>query len=496
MLPLGVKKRPFAVEPVTGLMLPDGIFDTAIRRLLISAYIVNLSSDTVGHFWARIHDNSDYRITGIDQVHVDTDLTSGASTLVQWEVTFSEAKPGKKKLQIEFGGMSFDVQGKPSYWDGYVETVYFLSATTYSESDGRYICSIPEGTLDMYFENSAQAPSTRPLNSELPIPAIQFPERFIGGVNPIGLNIPFDDPWWKVVAWIIAAVAAIGAIVAAKEGKGAASIGVSGHNHDDPYKHDWCVPDPTAMGQDNRFTPAGILSAIANGAILVGLSDEIDPWERGRVAAALQPGEIPVRETVSVELSYPDEIIAGTNFAIDVRWTYKSELSNGRSTNLAVEETQRNTHVADWEFNAPKEVIEGDPIVVKVRGKRGSGSYFRGDEIYGFAVFIAPDGQASFRVPILDDGRGYDEVAGDGWFTAAIALSEIMEGRELDPIGEWRVQFVVQDVNDATPEMEPKVAATHIGGALLLAPLAASKSSAGVCSMIDAVLVWVRKKSE
>ena len=36
-----IDQRPFAVEPQTNLMMPDGIFDTAIHNQMITCYIVN-----------------------------------------------------------------------------------------------------------------------------------------------------------------------------------------------------------------------------------------------------------------------------------------------------------------------------------------------------------------------------------------------------------------------------------------------------------------------
>lgn len=491
--PLQINKRPFSVEPITGIMLPDGIFDTAIRRQLISAYVVNGSDITINKFWARIRDTADYTVIGVRQIEVLQPIPSGATKLLQWEVTFRGATPGKKSLIIESGGMSTDASGKDLFWDGFTEAVYFLSSTSYDPHTKQYTCRVPEGSLQITFDNSMQSPSTEYQGAERPIPAIQFPQRFTATVAPNGLSIPFDDPWWKVLAWIVAAIAGIAAVIAAKEGDGVAEIGIGGHGHDNPYEYDWCVPDPTALGRDNFTTPAGILSTIANTAILVGLADNIDPWERGRTNAALQEDEVPIKETVEVDLTYPNEIKAGTGFEVGARWKYQAELNTGRVSTFNVDETQTNIHVADWEIDAPKEALESKPIVVRLRGTKSTGDVYAGDQLYAFALFVTPDGQRSFRVPLLDDGGKYDAVASDGWYSAGIVIEELMTQASFDPLGEWRVQFVAQDVNDAKPDMPPKIAATHVGGALLLAPISASKTNGSACTVAEIIRIVVKK---
>lgn len=39
--PMQVLTRPFAIEPVTNIMLPDGIFDNAIYNLQIACHFTN-----------------------------------------------------------------------------------------------------------------------------------------------------------------------------------------------------------------------------------------------------------------------------------------------------------------------------------------------------------------------------------------------------------------------------------------------------------------------
>jgi hypothetical protein len=41
--PMDIRRRPFSVEPFTNIMLPDGIFDTALRKQRITCFYTNTS---------------------------------------------------------------------------------------------------------------------------------------------------------------------------------------------------------------------------------------------------------------------------------------------------------------------------------------------------------------------------------------------------------------------------------------------------------------------
>ena len=45
--PMEIRRRPFSVEPFTNVMLPDGIFDTALKKQRITCYYTNMSGATL-----------------------------------------------------------------------------------------------------------------------------------------------------------------------------------------------------------------------------------------------------------------------------------------------------------------------------------------------------------------------------------------------------------------------------------------------------------------
>lgn len=77
----------------------------------------------------------------------------------------------------------------------------------------------------------------------------------------------------------------------------------------------------------------------------------------------------------------------------------------------------------------------------RLQGVKAGGQVFKADELYGYALFITPDGKSAFRIPLSDDAQGYDDVAGAGWFSASIHIETLLgEGNEFDPVGEWMVR--------------------------------------------------------
>lgn len=92
-------------------------------------------------------------------------------------------------------------------------------------------------------------------------------------------DLPFADPWWKILAIIVAIVAAIVAIIAAALGAGKANFSVGGtFEETEPSVH-CCTPKGAASGKP-EYTVAGVASAIASVAIAVACSDAADPFFR------------------------------------------------------------------------------------------------------------------------------------------------------------------------------------------------------------------------
>jgi hypothetical protein len=191
-----------------------------------------------------------------------------------------------------------------------------------------------------------------------------------------------------------------------------------------------------------------------------------DPFWRGQQATAPAPGEVTHGERVVAKWKLPDAPNAGRPYTADIDWTYQ-RFTSGAAYQHAVSETQVNIHVAGpVATEAPPQVPAFEPLWVRCRFTRGDGSLFKGNELYAFVLFRAPQG-LYFVEPLTDDGLDFDPGANDGTFAAELDLKRawrllLKNGQEIH--GLWRVYVYAQDVNLTKPGTPPEIAARHIGG--------------------------------
>jgi hypothetical protein len=278
-------------------------------------------------------------------------------------------------------------------------------------------------------------------------------------------DLPFSDPWWKILAIIVAIIAAIVAIVAAALGAGTASFGASGTFEETDPSVSCCTPD-TGAGPKRDYTVAGVASAIATGAAAVALSDAADPMWRGQEATPPAAGEVTTGEKVVAKWSLPEAPNAGAAYTADVEWTY-TRLTTGQTYTHSVTETQTNVHVAGGvDIKTPPTVVAFDPLWVQASFHREDGSLFSGTDLYAFALFRSPGG-LFFVVPLTDDGLGFDPAPNDGVYAGSLDLERayrILLKYQEHPQGTWRVFVFAQDVNQTPDGTPPEIAAQHIGG--------------------------------
>ena len=278
-------------------------------------------------------------------------------------------------------------------------------------------------------------------------------------------ELPFSDPWWKVLAIIVAIVAAIVAIIAAALGAGTASFGASGTFEETDPSVSCCTPDPSA-GPETEYTVAGVASTIAVVAAAVALSDDADPIWRGQEATPPAAGEATIAEKVVAKWSLPDAPAAGKPYTADVSWTY-TRTTTGASYDHSVAEIQTNIHTSDGvDVETPGTVHAFEPLWVRAKFHRDGDVLFRGAELYAFSLFRSPGG-LYFVVPLQDDGRGFDPGASDGVYAGSLDLKRAYRTLlkyGLDVYGTWRIFLFAQDVNLTEPGTPPEIAAQQIGG--------------------------------
>jgi hypothetical protein len=173
-----------------------------------------------------------------------------------------------------------------------------------------------------------------------------------------------------------------------------------------------------------------------------------------------------VQERVVAKWSLPQAPSAGKSYTADVKWSY-DRITSGKNYHYSVAETQTNIHLSDGVMvTIPATVQAFNPLWVKAKFLKTGKAFYKGTDLYAFALFRAPQG-LFFVVPLTDDGLGFDPAANDGIYAGGLNLEaayrQLLSQKE-DIYGVWRVFVFAQDVNLTKPGTAPEIAAQHIAG--------------------------------
>jgi hypothetical protein len=472
--PMQVLTRPFAVEPVTNIMMPDGIFDNAIYNLGIAAHFTNTSGQVLNNVSIWFESVGDPGIVPVVHTFFFSAIPAQGTVLVRWDANFQNATPGKRLVSMLAKADGFTSRRS-------IQQI-FVSQTRFNSATNTYTCTVEEGTLTVS-DISGHLPG-----KEWGVPVesgkeCRCPPSY-GPIVPTGLTmvwapnpaysgvhgeLPFSDPWWKILAIIVAIVAALVAIIAAALGAGKANFSVGGTVEETDPSVKCCSLKGAGSGKP-EFTVAGVASAIASGAIAVACSDAADPFWRGQEATPPKPGELTIGERVVAKWSLVDAPTAGKPYPADVSFHY-DRFTTGSNYNFSVTETQVNIHTAGpVEVETPATVHSiKDSLWVRAKfHKADDAGLFKGDDLYAFALFQAPGG-LFFVAPLTDDGLNFDPAANDGIYAGSLPLYGayrllLSQQPPQDIYGVWRVFVFAQDVNKTKPGTPPEIAAQHIGG--------------------------------
>ncbi|GIG85603.1 hypothetical protein [Plantactinospora endophytica] len=471
--PMLVQTRPFAIEPLTSTMLPDGIFDNALYKLRIACHYTNTSGGDLTNVTLYLESVGDPGIVVTGQTYTFGRIPAGASVLVSWAADFQLASPGKPLVSF--------VARADGYSSARSIRQIFVSQTRYDQNTDTYSVTIPEGRLELSKPTVIPPakggwwPGDKPGDDkERPPwtgPYVPTGATMVWVPNPAypGTHgeLPFDDPWWKILGWIVFAIASLVGIIAAAIGGGTFNVGVKGKFEEtDPGLGVECCKPAPGDGLKGGVTVAGVAGVIASGALVVGLADDADPHWRGQEATPPAPGELTTAERVDARWKLLDEPHAGRAYRTDVEWSYQ-RITTGATYQHGVSERQTNVHVTEEvKVVTPDTVTSPDLLWVRSTFTRPGGILYKGPELYAFALFRAPQG-LYFLVPLTDDGVGFDARPGDGEYTAGLplrnALPELEKAKQT-PYGIWRVFVFAQDVNLVPPGTPAEIAAQTVGG--------------------------------
>jgi hypothetical protein len=505
MITMSVPNRPFASEMITGLALPDGIFETTLGVQRVNAYFSNQGASALSSVNIYVESVSDPGIVITPRTYSIAQLGSNGARLLSWQADFSLATPGVHRISF----IAENAAGRRR-----IIKKIFVTKVSFDPTTRTFSAVTPEGQIRVGFKNFL-GPKNAPCcgSKERPKPFAEKSQRisvldafklfrgehrpdfqfclreyllqdFEVVVTPTPAfagqygDLPFQDPWWKIVLCIIAVLLLIAAAIAeAVDGTGNITVGGGSGGSGSPAG-DCCGVE--ASGGGTSYIAAGLVAAAAAAATAAGLSDARDPFRRGQDNTMPASGEMTVGERLEASLMYPEAVELGRPFAVQTKWEY-TRITTGKTYSYSVSETNNNVHVLErYEIEAPDVVrlYKREPFIVKARFFGPDEKQFRGGELFVQCFLLGPNGEfRSFH--LQDDGINPDEKPNDGTYSGVYLFSH----EKNKGIGLWTYFVIAQDVNSAAEGMNPEDAAQIIGGMVVTHQLTISFSG-GTCPLV------------
>jgi uncharacterized membrane protein YgcG len=515
-----IQNRPFATEPITGMMLPDGIFVAGIGKQNINAYVENSGAGEPG-VQVYLESVSNPNIIVTPATHYLSDAAQNAAHLFAWEADFSAAPAGKHLV-------SFIVQTA----GGHQRIIKKIEVTKvgYDPLTQSFTATVPEGVLGVQFlsmvgpkdqrccgnkgsdcddckcaiDNSASTANNGAHASGNPKNVLEYlvdgfkghdpnftfclpgylPDKIHASVSPTPPfagqygDLPFTDPaFWKVILCIIALLLLIAAAIAeAVDGTGSITVGGGSGGGGSGSGSSCC--GLSASGGGSSYVAAGLLAAAATVATIAGCSDERDPFRLGQDhTAPASPSEKTIQEDLDVTFKYNDAIQPGQPFKVGIDWKYI------RTTDVSTYEHHdsmmtANIHtLSKYVIEAPDVVraYKREPFIIKAQFYDADDKIFKGNQLFVQCYLVGPAGQYR-RFTLEDGGVNPDAKANDGTYTGRYQFTTKDKGI-------WTYYVLAQDINDADPNLPPDEAAQIIGGMLLTGQITLSFGG-GTCPLV------------
>jgi len=505
MIPIDIPNRPFSTELTMGLMLPDGIFEAALGKQRLNAQFRNSGNAVVNNCSLYVESVSNPSIIITPATYTLSAIGGGAVTVRAWDIDVSMAPVGEHYVSFIAGHASGNKR---------IIKKIFVTRVDFNPATQSFSAATPEGILTARFkqlvvpadvncccnhgknsdgtgkgpygtgkgpneagkynpfvmrdlaelfarvskESGFCPPGYLPLEIETSVtPTPAFPGQYG--------DLPFNDPWWKIILCIIALLLLIAAAINdAVNGDG--GIVVTGGNGGDPGNPNSNCCGVGAEGGSSNGVTAGLVAAAAVVATIAAASDVRDPYRRGQDNTPPGAGEYTIQEKIDAQFVYPEPIAPGRPFKAGLNWKYTrittDAANHQRTYHYSAEDMNENMHVLSrYVINAPDvvRVYRKEPFIVRAEFFDANERQLSGGGLF-VKCFLIGAGGRTVSFLLLDDGIIPDKTANDGVYTGIHYFSR-------EDAGLWKIYVIAQDINTAQPGMEPEEAAQIIGGMLL-----------------------------
>ncbi len=485
-----IPNRPFSSDIITGLMLPDGIFEATLGKQNLNAHFTNSGSSDESNVRIFFESGSHPAISVTPFTHNISTLASGSSRVLGWNADFSGVPAGTYFV-------SFIVETN-SGTQRVIKKI-FVTRVQFDSSSKTFQAETPEGLLEVRFQdlispNNICCRKRKRRSQKDDQDAVErfnaFGELFSGhnpefefcppGYLPLNLeatvtpkppfngqygDLPFEDPWWKVLLCIITVILLIAAAIVAAETGGSITVtgGTGGGSGSGGSGTSGSCCGVSASGSSSSYVVAGLVAAAAAAATIAAASDVRDPVRRGQDNTLPNSGELTVAEKLKMTFVYPEPIALGKPFMAGLKWEY-TRVTDKNTYTYSASDMNKNIHVlSEYKIEAPEVVrrYQKEKFEVRATFIDGEGRTLKGNQLFVQCFLSGPNGE--FRKFLLqDDGVFPDRKPSDGIYTGEFDFL-----REEVPEGLWRYFVIAQDVNHATPDMKPEEAAQIIGGLVI-----------------------------
>lgn len=493
-----INNRPFASDLVTGLMLPDGIFESSVGKMKLNAHFTNSGISTLSNVNIYVESASHPAIQITPTTHTVSSIQSGTVLLKNWDIDLTGVPAGQYYISF----IAENSAGRQR-----IIKKIFVTKVAFNAASHTFSAQTPEGTYTLRYREITEVNSSKcckekgdkrnesssglfenlsytfsigqrkielcpvfflPLEQE----TSWIPSPYYAGQYS---DLPFQDPWWKILIAVVAFLLLVAAaIVEATSGTGSVTASVG------------CPSTPSGVcGSGGGTSPvaAGLVAAAAVVAGIAVYSDERDLLRIGQDKTLPGIGELTIRENLVANIKYLESIEFGKPFKVGVDWKYERITKDTGGAEKAYDYSESvinsNVHLLSrYEVNAPDivRVYKKEAFKVEASFYDENDKLFKGSSLFVKCYLVRNDDAKWIDFILEDSGNQPDKIKNDGVYTGIHYFNRTDDGR-------WKIYVVAQDVNHASENMEPEDAAKIIGG-IVLTNQATVSFTGGTCPLV------------